>query len=53
MKNGDVYYKLGENNDWKKYEDNDIKLNSYELLKYKNSDNTITLYAKIQDKNKK
>ena len=52
VKNGDVYYKLGENNDWKKYEDNDIKLNSYELLKYKNSDNTITLYAKIQDKNK-
>lgn len=52
VKISDIYYKLGETNNWTKYNNKEIKLNSYELINYKNSDNTITVYAKIQDKNK-
>ena len=45
-----IEYKLGENNKWTKYTDNsEIVLNSYNLMKYKNTDNTITIYARAND----
>lgn len=49
LKDNNIYYKLGENNNWVKYDDSEITISSYDLFNYKNQDNTITVYAKVDD----